>query len=91
MPVVGYIAERNGKRLRDGSHQADAGEMFFCPCSSVVEYVLGKDGVGGSIPLVGSTDSCSVENNSTILSEVANLRLLKIKNIHSLLWFIERT
>ena len=26
----------------------------MCPCSSVVERILGKDEVGGSIPLEGS-------------------------------------
>ena len=27
---------------------------ILCPCSSVVERILGKDEVGGSIPLEGS-------------------------------------
>jgi hypothetical protein len=29
-------------------------QFAMCPCSSVVERILGKDEVGGSIPLEGS-------------------------------------
>ena len=38
-----------------------------CPCSSVVERILGKDEVGGSIPLEGSS------SNSNNLSTLNNI------------------
>ena len=38
----------------------------MCPCSSVVERILGKDEVGGSIPLEGSSFQTIFNNLSKL-------------------------